>query len=160
MTGSTHKKVHVERFDRETLKGYVNPQTWLAAGGIELMSLAGAVAAVPYEDVKVVGFVRDLDGEGFAREKRLFTSRPKAEGLWMRLLFKDGDVLDGLMANNLLQLSPYGFMVAPPDPSSNYQKAFVPRAALADLKILGVIGSPLKRRKRAPPVEGQIKLFE
>lgn len=160
LTGSTHKKVLVERFDRETLKGYVNPQTWLADTGLELLTAAGEVILVPYEQVKVVEFVRDLDGEGFAGEKRLFTRRPKTEGLWVRLLFKDGDVLDGLLANNLLQLNPYGFLVAPPDPSSNAQKIFVPRAALADLRVLGVIGGRRKVRERPPAPAEQIRLFE
>jgi hypothetical protein len=160
LTGSTHKKVLVERFDRETLRGYVNPQTWLAAAGLELLTVGGEVILVPYEQVKLVEFVRDLDREGFAGDKRLFTRRPKTEGLWVRLLFKDGDAFDGLLANNLLQLDPYGFFLTPPDPSSNAQKLFVPRAALADLRVLGVIGG--RRRGREPrraPAE-QIRLFE
>ncbi len=160
LTGSTHKKVLVERFDRETLKGYVNPQTWLTSQGLELLSVAGEVSLVPYEQVKLVEFVRDLDREGFAGEKRLFTSRPKTEGLWVRLRFKDGDELEGLAPNNLLRLDPHGFLVAPPDPSSNAQKIFVPRSALADVKVLGVIGSPLRRRKRAPAAPEQIRLFD
>lgn len=160
LTGSTHKKVLVERFDRETLKGYVNPQTWLASSGLELLSVAGEAVQVPYEQVKLVEFVRDLDSEGLAREKRLFSTRPKADGLWVRFLFKDGDVLDGLLANKLLELSPHGFLVTPPDPFSNAQKLFVPRAALADLKVLAVIGSRRKRREQPPAPAGQMPLFD
>jgi hypothetical protein len=159
LTGSTHKKVLVERFDREPLRGYVNPQTWLAPAGLELISPSGAALTLPYEDIKVVGFVRDFEGEGFASTRRTFTSRPKAEGLWVHLLFRDGDATEGLMTNNLLESGPAGFMVTPPEAASNLQKLFVPRAALRQVRVLGVVGSPLRRRKRAVPEE-QIKLFE
>ncbi len=159
MTGSTHKKVIIERFDREPLKGYVNPQTWLTPDRLELISPAGAAVSIPYDDVKVVAFVRDFEAEGFARTRRAFTSRPKAEGLWVHLLFRDGDAVQGLMANNLLESGPAGFMVTPPEAASNVQKLFVPRAALRELRVLGVVGSPLRRRKRAV-AEEQIRLFE
>ncbi len=160
MTASTNKKVIVERFDREPLKGFVNPQTWLLAAGVELITIAGAVVVAPYEEIKAVCFVRDLEFPGSSAERRLFTSRPKSEGLWVRMLFRDGDFLDGILPNNLLRLEPYGFSVVPPDPAANTQRVFVPKAALADLKVLGVVGSPLRRRKRVPPSEDQIKLFE
>ena len=160
MSGSTTKKVIVERFEREPLRGFVNPQTWLLADGVELISTSGTVVVAPYEEIKTVCFVKDLDCQRTGPERRLFTSRPKGEGLWVRMLFRDGDFLDGLLANNLLQLEAQGFTVVPPDPSSNYQRVFVPKAALAELKVLGVIGGPLRRRKRVPPSADQIKLFE
>jgi hypothetical protein len=160
LSGSTHKKVIVERFDREPMNGFVNPQTWLSDAGVELLTLSGSVVTLPFHDIRAVGFVKELDGNAPSQEKRLFTSRPKSEGLWVRLLFRDGDFLDGLLPNNLLQLSPHGFYVAPPDASSNNQKIFIPRAALTELKVLGVIGSPLKRRKRVPPAKEQMGLFE
>lgn len=159
MTASTHKRVLVERFDRETLRGYVNPQTWLTPSGIELISPAGSAATIPYEDIKAVAFVRDLEGQGLAGARRSFTSRPKTKGLWVRLVFRDGDEMEGLMAQNLLESGPAGFMVTPPEAASNLQKLFVPREALRQLEALGVVGSPLRRRRRPAPQE-QIKLFE
>ena len=160
MSGSTNKSVIVERFDREPIKGFVNPQTWLLDDGFELMTVDGTVLRIPYQETKIVSFVKDLDGPGPTRDRRLFTTRPKTEGLWVRMLFRDGDHFDGLLANNLLQLDPQGFTVVPPHPSSNNQRLFLPRAALSELKVLGVIGSPLRRRKRTPPSKDQIELFE
>ena len=160
LSSSTNKKVVIERFEREALKGYVNPQTWLLADGVELLSLEGNVVETPYSEVKSVCFVRDLDGDRVDRERKIFTTRPKTEGLWVRMLFRDGDYLDGLLPNALLQLEPQGFTIVPPDPSANNQRVFVPKSALTDLKVLGVIGGPLRRRKRVPPAEDQIKLFE
>lgn len=160
MAGSTNKKVIVERFDREALRGFVNPQTWLREDGIELLTSTGSVVSSRYEEIKAVFFVQDLDTVNTLIPKRIFTTRPKSEGLWVRMLFRDGDYMDGLLANNLRALDAYGFSVVPPDPSANNQRVYVPKAALSDLKVLGVIGSPLKRRKRVPPSKDQISLFE
>jgi len=44
--------------------------------------------------------------------------------------FHDGEVMDGILANNLLLTESYGFTVVPPDPYSNNQRLFLPRAAL------------------------------
>src|ERR1700720_900314 len=72
---STNKKVLVSRFDREVLSGFVNPQTYLQADGVELLTQEGMIAVVPYADVKLVCFVRDFqDGEP-RKELRLFTTR-------------------------------------------------------------------------------------
>jgi len=160
LSGSTNKTVVVERFEREALKGFVNPQTWLLDNGVELLTTSGNVLITPYTEIKSVCFVKDLDGASVARERKIFTTRPKAEGLWIRMLFRDGDYLDGLLPNNLLRLDVQGFSIVPPDPSANNQRVFVPKAALSDLKVLGVIGSPLRRRKRVPPSKDQITLFE
>jgi len=160
LSASTNKKVVIERFERETLRGFVNPQTWLRDRGIEMLSADGAVRSIAYAEVKLVSFVKDLDGAPASADRRLFTTRPKIEGLWLRMLFRDGDHLDGILANELLGIDPYGFHLAPPETAANTQRVWVPRVALTDLKVLGVIGSPLRRRKRTPPSKDQIKLFE
>ena len=162
MSVSTHKKVLLSRFDREALSGFVNPQSYLSAEGLELMSPSGAVNLVPYSEIKLVCFVRDFQQGEPRRDLRLFTTRPKMEGLWLRLQFKDGDAMDGMLANNLLQLDPYGFSVVPPDPGFQNQRIFVPRAALSGVQVLGVVGSPLRiaRKPKKPVPKEQIGLFE
>ena len=160
MAGSTAKKVLIRRFDREPLTGFVNPSTYLHVEGIELLTPSGTVSVVPYRDVKVVCFVRDFDSAEALPERKVFNTRPKTDGLWVRMHLRDGEVLDGILSNNLLQLVPEGFTVTPPDAYSNNQKLFVPRAALAQFNVLGVVGSPLTRRKPKPAPQDQIGLFE
>ncbi|HWY48019.1 MAG TPA: hypothetical protein VNX70_11590 [Bryobacteraceae bacterium] len=160
MGGSTNKKVLVSRFDREPLSGFVNPQNYLLQDGLELLSQEGAVTIVPYGDVKLVCFVRDFQQGEPRKELRLFTTRPKMEGLWIRMRFRDGDAMDGLLSNNLLQLEPYGFSVIPPDPGFQNQRVFIPRAAVTEVQVMGVIGSPLRTRKTKPAPKEQIDLFE
>ena len=160
MGGSTNKKVLVSRFDREPLSGFVNPQNYLLSEGLELLSQDGTVTIVPYGDVKLVCFVRDFQQGEPRKELRLFTTRPKMEGLWIRMRFRDGDAMDGLLSNNLLQIEPYGFSVIPPDPGFQNQRVFIPRAAVTGVQVMGVIGSPLRIRKTKPTPKEQIDLFE
>ena len=148
MAGSTTKKAVIRRYDREPLAGWVNPYSFLQPAGVELLSADGNVAIVPYIDIKAIAFVREFDAPA-GGERTTFQTRPKMEGLWVRLQFRDGDVLEGVMPNNLLQVETYGFTVVPPDSFSNQQKVFVPRGSLRSVEVLGVVGSPLKRRAKA-----------
>jgi hypothetical protein len=157
---STTKKVLVTRFDREPLAGFVNPNSYLQAEGLELLSQGGAVSVVPYAEIKLVCFVRDFQQGEPRRELRLFTTRPKMEGLWVRLSFRDGDVMDGMLANNLLQMDSYGVSVIPPDPGFQNQRIFVPKAALSIVQVLGVVGSPLRMRKAKPTAKEQLEMFD
>jgi len=160
LAGSTTKKVLIRRFDREPLTGFVNSQTYLQPGGVELLTPSGTLSVVPYTDIKVVCFVKDFDSAEYGQEKKVFNSRPKTDGLWVRMQLRDGEILDGILSNNLLQVAPEGFTVTPPDAYSNNQKLFIPRAALTLFNVLGVVGSPLTRRKPKPTPEEQIRLFE
>jgi hypothetical protein len=158
---STHKKVLVSRFDREPLSGFVNPQSYLLAEGLELLSQSGSVSIVPFNEIKLVCFVRDFQQGEPRKELRLFTTRPKMEGLWLRMRFRDGDSMDGMLPNNLLQLDSYGFSVIPPDPGFQNQRVFVPRAALSGIQVLGVVGSALRvARKPKPAGKDQLEMFD
>jgi hypothetical protein len=158
LTGSTTKKVVVRRFERESLQGFVNPQGYLRPDGLELLTPAGAVVVVPYQELKSVCFVRDWvdDQPG----PKVFLTRPKMDGLWVRMHFRDGEVMDGILSNNLLQWEAYGFTVVPPEPYSNNQRIFLPRQALLEMHVLGVVVSPLTRRRKRPVAKEQIGLFE
>ena len=158
MAGSTTTKAVIRRFDREALAGYVNPITYQQLTGVELLSADGNVATVPYEEIKTVSFVRDFDAPEAPR--RVFNTRPKMEGLWISFRFRDGEIMEGVMPNNLLPIDPHGFTIIPPDPYSNHQRVFIPRTALRAVEVLGVVGSPLNRRKPKVPPKEQIGLFE
>ena len=148
------------RFDREALSGFVNTQTYLLPEGLELLTQEGAVGILPYSEIKLVCFVRDFQQGEPRKELRLFTTRPKMEGLWIRMRFRDGDAMDGLLTNNLLLLEPYGFSVIPPDPGFQNQRLFVPKAALSGVQVLGVIGSPLRAVRKTKPIpKEQIEMF-
>jgi len=159
LAASTTKKAVVRRFDRESIAGYINSVSFLQPDGIELLTVEGNIASVPYSEIKTIAFVRDFNPPDLP-DRRVFNTRPKTEGLWVVLQFRDGDSLEGIMPNNLLQIERFGFTVIPPDPASNQHRVFAPREALRSVEVLGVVGSPLNRRKPKPAVKDQIGLFD
>ena len=158
MSPSTTKKAILRRYDKEPLAGYLNPASFLQPAGVELLSADGRISTIPYLDIKSIAFVRDFSLPA-ASERQVFQTRPKMEGLWVRLHFRDGDILEGVMPNNLLQIELYGFSLVPPDSFSNQQRVFVPRLSLQSVEVLGVVGSPLKRRAK-PAAKEQPTLFD
>lgn len=163
MAQSTNRKVIVTRFEREPVPGFLQTPGGLLADGVELLTPSGTLLHLPYSEVKAICFVRDLDGAETWRAHRNFATRPKAAGLWVRLMFRDGDSLQGIIANNLMAMEPGGFDIIPPDPTFQNQRIFVPRAALREVQVLGVIGSPLKRKRLAKSgtlqEEKQLEMF-
>lgn len=156
---STTKKVIVRKMDRDTVSGYVAP-TFLVEGKLEMLNTAGNVVSMELREVKGVYFVREF-GDSESLTRKTFTTRPRTEGLWVRLRFRDNEVLEGMMPNDLSQFGGEGFTVTPPDSRSNTQRIFVPRSALAGLQVLAVIGggAQARRRKAAAADTRQVELF-
>jgi len=155
---STHKKVIVRKVDRDSVNGYVAPANFVVDGKLELLNTTGIVVAIDLRDIKAVYFVRDFsDADLMAR--KTFTTRPRTEGLWVRLKFKDSDIIEGILPNDLTQNPPEGFLLNPPDLRSNTQRLFVPRTALNSVVVLAVVGAG-KRRRKGPPDTRQVTLFE
>jgi uncharacterized protein DUF6982 len=155
---TTHKKVIVRKMDRDTVHGYVTA-AFVSEGRLELMNTAGNVVMLDLRDVKGVYFVREF-GDTETLTRKTFTSRPRMEGLWVRLRFRDNEVIEGMMPNDLLQDAGEGFSIIPPDTTSNTQRIFVPRSALAELTVIGVIGEKSGRRGRRPEDTRQVPMFQ
>lgn len=151
--------MQIRRFDRDPLSGFVNPATYLGKDGLEFLNLAGSVLVIPYQDVKAVHFVKDFSTGEAAPDRRTFLTRPKMDGLWVRVRFRDLEMLEGVVTNNLLAFDGIGFTLIPPDFSYSNQRLFIPRTALLEIQVLGVVGSPL-RAKRKGQAREQIELFE
>lgn len=159
MAQSTNKRVIVSRFEREALLGFVQSSDGFPPERLELLSPEGNLVTVPYAETKAVCFVRDFEAGETWRKHRVYLTRPKTAGLWLRLRFRDGDTLEGMAANNLLGLEPGGFIVVPPDPTFQNQRIFVPREALTGVEVLGVIGSSLRRRTAVRDDDKQLQMF-
>jgi len=143
--------------DRDSVSGYVSPAQFVNDGKVEVLNTAGTVVLIDLKEIKGVYFVREF-GEAESLTRKTFTTRPRAEGLWVRLRFKDSEVLEGLMPADLMQTMPEGYLVNPPDQRSNTQRIFVPRTALESLTVLAVIGAT-RRQKRAAD-QRQVPMFE
>jgi hypothetical protein len=154
---STHKKVIVRKMGRDSLGGYVAPAHFVVEGKLELLNPSGKVVLIDLNEIKSVDFVRDFN-ETSAPSRKTFTTRPRTEGLWVRLKFTDNDVLEGMMPNDLIQIAPEGYLITPPDTRGNTQRVFVPKSALLEMNVLSVIGRPEGRKKPSEDAR-QEKLF-
>lgn len=165
---STHKKVVVHKLDKELVKGYVKSNAFLGPADVELLDREGRLVSIPIGEIKGIYFVREFESNPQRPDRKVFHSRPRMSGLWIRMTFKDDEVLEGLISKNLLDQDSQGFLVTPPDMYSNNLKVFVPRSALSELEVLGVILHDAARRtypharqsrRKAVDTSRQIDLF-
>ena len=157
--GSGQKKVIVRRFSPGLLRGYVPASGFVShedgTPALEMLDLAGRVQAVPLPDVKIMHFVREFNLTDETNPERLprkqFLARPRTEGLWVQLRFRDGDEMEGLAALDLSLASglveDQGLQMVPPDVRGNSQRVYVPRSALSGLQIVAVVTTPTRRKQ-------------
>jgi len=132
--------------DSSAVPGYVNPSKLGKDDAFDLLTQDGEHREVSLDKVRCVYFVREFTSN-YALERKAFLSRPKLDGLWVRLRFRDNDTLEGVVPNDLLALLDSGVHITPPDIQSDTQRMFIPRAAITEMKVLGVVG--VARRPRA-----------
>lgn len=156
-TSTTHKKVLVLLLDRSREQGFLNPAGLGGAATIEILTREGEYHTLDLAKVKSIHFVRDFTDD-FQLERKAFLSRPKLDGLWVRLRFRDDDELEGIVSNDLLDLLENGVRLTPPDLHGNSLWVFIPRSALTEMKVLGVVGIA-RRRPAASAAPSQPKLF-
>jgi hypothetical protein len=156
----SRKKVIVRKLNREWLAGYLPTTDFARNGALELLDLTGKVIFLPLIEAKWLCFVRDFSSGEIDNPERLlrksYTGRPRTEGLWLRLRLTDGDVIEGLAANDLTLLDQNGVFLIPPDIRSNTQRIFVPRPAIVELTVVAVITSPTKRKAEENPRQPQL----
>jgi hypothetical protein len=157
-SASTHKKAIVFLLDGTRAQAYLNPTVLGQSDAVELLTSDGEYLTMPLSKVKSIHFVREFTNHQPA-ERKTFLSRPKLEGLWVRCLFRDKDSIEGIVANNLVEIAEHGLRLTPPDLHGNTLWIFIPRTALSEVKVLGVVGIA-RRQPAAAASASQPKLFE
>ncbi|WP_213803405.1 hypothetical protein [Granulicella sp. dw_53] len=158
MPSSSHKKVILRRFrpggQTDILPGYLAVSGFVRNRALDLLDLSGRVVPILLNDLKLISYVRDFNLNDTVNPERLtrrtFLARPRSEGLWLRLSFTSGDLLEGLAPTDHTLLDDLvndaGLFLTPPDIRSNTQRIFVPRTSIAELTLLAVITSPSKKK--------------
>jgi hypothetical protein len=145
----SRKKVIVRKLSRDWLAGYLPPSAFVVQEQAEMLDLSGKLVSVPMTEVKWICFVRDFQSGDANQPERLlrktFVTRPRSQGLWIRVRLKDNDLIEGLAPNDLSLLEGEGIFLVPPDTRSNTQRIFLPRQAVAELDILAVIKTGARR---------------
>jgi hypothetical protein len=143
---SSLKKVIAVQSDGTVQRGYISPAGLGREENLSLLTQDGERKEIPLKDIRCVYFVRDFT-PSYEPSRKEFLSRPKLDGLWVRLKFHDDDILEGVVPNDLLAILDSGVHITPPDMQGDTLRMFIPRAALAEMKVLGVVG--IARRKPA-----------
>jgi hypothetical protein len=156
---STRKPVIVRKFSREWYAGYAGASFGQDSPSLEVLDLTGKVLTISWDAVKWVCYVRDFSSSSDqANPERLlqkrFAVRPRASGLWLRMILTDGDELEGIAANDRSLVTGAGLLVTPPDTRSNTQRIYVPRQAIQSLEVVSLIGAG--RRRRAETTTGEL----
>jgi uncharacterized protein DUF6982 len=154
---STHKKVVVVLADKKTVRGYLNPARMGHSDPIDLLTPDGEHEQLPLAKVRSIYFVREFSDD-FEPERRAFLSRPKLDGLWVRLRYTDSETLEGVIPNDLLSILDNGIQITPPDLNSATDRIFIPRTALSEVTVLGVVGVA-RRKPAAAATAAQPRLF-
>jgi len=168
---AAQKKVILRTFGGDLMWGYLPQGGFLHSGGIALMGIDGRITSQPLNDIKTIAYVRDFNLDDRVNPERIgrkaFPARPRGDGLWLKLTFRDEDELEGLanfdigFADSLVE--DHGLFLSLPDARSNTQRVFVPRTALRSLEALGVVTAPSRRLgaklPRQPAADAQAKLF-
>ena len=140
------------------MRGYLNPTRLGQADPIDLLTPDGEHQEIPLGRVRSIYFVREFSDD-FEPERKAFLSRPKLDGLWVRLRFTDNDVLEGVVPNDLLSILDSGLQITPPDLNSATDRIFIPRTALSEVTVLGVVGIARRKPSVAAVAAGQSRLF-
>lgn len=138
------------------MRGYLNPARLGSVGPVDLLTPDGEHQSIPLDEIRSIYFVREFSDD-FEPERKAFLSRPKLDGLWVRLRFADDETIEGVVPNDLLGLLDNGVQITPPDLNSPTLRIFIPRQALAEMIVLGVVG--IARRKPivgAPAVQPRL----
>lgn len=161
---SSRKKAVVRKFSRDWISGYLSAENFLSEDMLELLALDGKVTAIGVGQIKWVCFVRDFNSGEVANPERLlrktFAGRPRAEGLFVRIRLIDGDLIEGIAANDRSLLEAQGIFLTPPDTRSNTQRLWIPATSIEELEVVAVIGGSAKKKASPLPVDdSQERLF-
>ena len=141
----------VIQFGAKTIKGYLEPSNWSTIEDVlsnasrtsaETMRVkhleSGLIEEVSVKDVKAVFFVNSFDGDSERNHINFHTRAPIVHGVWVRLQFRDGEVMEGIVYNSIRYIVDPGFFLLPTDPGSNNRLIYVVKNSLIDLRVLGL----------------------
>lgn len=150
---SSRKKAIARRLTQEWVAGYLPTDSFLHNKEVELLALDGKIVQIPAAELKWICYVRDFNSGEAANPERLlrktFAGRPRTEGLLLHIRLTDGDIVEGLAANDISLISGEGIFLTPPDTRSNTQRLWIPVTAIAEMEVATVIGAA----KRIKPTE-------
>ena len=96
------------------------------------------VEEISANDVKAVFYVNSFEGDSDHKELNFHSRAPIVHGIWVRLQFRDGEVMVGIIYNSIRYLVDPGFFLLPTAPDSNNRLVYVRKSWLSDYRVLGM----------------------
>ena len=96
------------------------------------------VEEVPTKDAKAVFFVKTFDGDLRHRALHFHEHAPVVEGLWVRVFFYDGEMIEGIISNTGEFVLDAGFFLRPTDPNGNNRLVYGLKGGVKDFHVLGM----------------------
>jgi hypothetical protein len=186
---TTNSEKVVIQFGTRTVKGYLESPAWNTIE--ELLSGAplstpetlhvrvfnsNSIEEISIKDVKAIFYVHNFDGDANHREMSFYGKSPIVHGIWMRVQFLDGEVIEGIVHNSIRYLVDPGFYLVPTHPGSNNKLIYISKSQLADHRVLGTRNLnivfdtpqngksdapwPLPQKKATSNEVGDVKRFE
>jgi hypothetical protein len=134
----------VVQFGDRTVRGYADKNQWQAGDDKPPMFRrldSETPEEIQADGVKAVFFVKSFEGKSH-EDLRFHDHLPAPECLWVRATFYDGEVIEGLIANNAMHVLHAGFYMSPIDPEGNNWLIYVMKNKLKDFQILGLRAAP------------------
>ncbi|MBI5525077.1 MAG: hypothetical protein HY897_02005 [Deltaproteobacteria bacterium] len=125
-----YQKVVIRFWDDTTMRGYA--ENFAPDKGLLTLSPAGRAGThvlVRLDDVKAVFFVKNMGSPG-RNKKKGFSQDDRRLGTRVMVEFKDGEKMWGAVFN-AAAIHGGDFFLYPADGSSNNEKVFIPRNAIA-----------------------------
>ena len=103
---------------------------------------SGTVEDVSTKDAKAVFFVKTFDGDLRHRALHFHEHAPIVAGLWVRVYFHDGEMIEGIISNTRDFVLEDGFFMRPTDPNGNNRLVYILKGRLKDFHVLGMRNPP------------------
>lgn len=103
---------------------------------------SGVVEELATKDAKAVFFVKTFDGDLKHRALHFHEHAPIVPGLWVRVYFYDGEMIEGIISNTRDFVLDSGFFLRPTDPNGNNRLVYVLKGGLKDFHVLGMRNPP------------------
>jgi hypothetical protein len=137
--GSRTIKGYLDSPARSTVEELLSNTSLKPPESFRVRSLeSNAVKVISAKNIKAVFYVNSFEGNADHQHLNFHSRAPIIHGIWMRLQFLDGEVMEGIVYNSLRYLVDPGFFLLPTDPDSNNRLVYVRKSFLADHCILGM----------------------
>jgi hypothetical protein len=162
MAAAASEGVHrvVVRFEDRTVRGTItieelgsieqllqnDPHAPLDTITLDLVD-TGEREEIPTRSAKAVFFVKTFDGDVRHKALHFHENAPIVPGLWVRVYFHDGEMIEGIISNTSDFVLEDGFFLIPTDPNGNNRLAYVNNSGLKDFHILGMRNMPKNLHK-------------